>query len=748
MPPITKWKQFQIKVPGADLLKQVRSVLETLLIYLEVLKTLLETIKIFLIDFGNPIRALVEALIKLILTFIEALKRTGLYAYWDTPDFTADPSLRTFRGGWGTFKQRWKGSFYDTKDGNRPQPIKNALKGGFVMVVVEADAVGDFLRAIKILLKFFSRNFSKPYYPPPANVKALPVTDKGDPVLSVAKIFKSNIEAIAVEWALPTTTGVPDPYCENLVTQFSTEFYPPKFLIERASVPLNKEVPLDDIAKLGTAGYVTAVATTEIEINGKPGTIKKRKIRMADEYGEQFLKFEQYAIVSATDSPATFFLGQLGKFRWIDTSVEYDKTYYYRVRAFSGSLLVKQDGSIPFYTLPRNFAEPNVDGTNIMVVWPADKTNDEPVMGKPSPIVKCRIHQMPANFDLIGAMTNVFLVALSFDFELEADPDAKFDTNGDPIAPTPTQAIGVGLLNGKTSIFASPAYQFVAEIGDGLYAPDPVTEQYPKPPWQQTSIRAQALRLVCKIASAMLEQGTSVAKQFQTFMQGLWPVAAPGVTIYKAGGSKEKVTDMEEMCAALTEIQFGTVAGALATVTDTMIAKGTVPPAAIKAFAAAYYDANCRKNVAAVTNFLLALAYTGQPPNWEMVSLMRDIFPWTGGLLYMMLDAIQALLDSFKGILDEIKAFIDLIIRKIDVLERLIKFLVQILDYIESLAAVKFAMLSVTGLSGNADEWFAAVDNAQGTPPSSGPGGYCGGVCLAYLHVDVTAFETAFKMIF
>ena len=54
-------------------------------------------------------------------------------------------------------------------------------------------------------------------------------------------------------------------------------------------------------------------------------------------------------------------------------------------------------------------------------------------------------------------MTNVFLVALSFDFAVEADPDAKFDTNGDPIAPTPTQAIGVGLLNDKTRFFASPA---------------------------------------------------------------------------------------------------------------------------------------------------------------------------------------------------------------------------------------------------------------------------------------------------
>jgi hypothetical protein len=68
------WQKFSLQVPGKDYLEKVRGVLETLLVYLEVLKAILETIKAFLIDFGNPIKALVEALIKLIKQMFEALK--------------------------------------------------------------------------------------------------------------------------------------------------------------------------------------------------------------------------------------------------------------------------------------------------------------------------------------------------------------------------------------------------------------------------------------------------------------------------------------------------------------------------------------------------------------------------------------------------------------------------------------------------------------------------------------------------
>jgi hypothetical protein len=749
--PVTQWKQFKIQIPGADLFEQVRALLETLLIYLEILKALLETIKTFLIDFGNPIRALVEALIRLILTLLEALKRTGLYAYFDIPDFATDPNMRGLVGGWPGFKSRWKGSFYDAKDANRPQPLKNALKGGFILIVAEADMAWDFLRLIKALLKFFSKDFAKPYYPAPANVRAIPVGDKGDPILSVTKIFKENVQAIAVEWSLPTTTGSPDPNYEGLIMQFSTEFYPPGFLIERSSIPLNKEVTSDQLAVAGTAGYATKEVATEIEINGQPGVVKTRKIRLMDEHGEQFIKFEQYAVISPSSNLATCLLGQLGTFRWIDTSVEYDKTYYYRVRAFSGSLRVKPDGTIPFFTLPRDFGKPNPDGTNVMVVWPADDISDEPVMGRGSPIVKCRIHQMPPDFDVIEAIRKVFLVALSFGFDKQPPDDATFDQNGNPVPPTTVEAIGMGLLAGKTSIFAAPFDQLIAELKSGYYATDEVTGQYPIQPWQNGNIRAQAARLTIKIASAMLEQGTDVAKQFQTIMQGLWPAGKPGVSIpVSSEHFAVDVVNLEQMVTALTEIRYEADDQPVdaEAPTSAEIKRGYVPKSVAMTWVNATGDVNTRKNVVVAVNYLLSLAYTGVPPNWEQVSLLRDIIPWSAGFLFDLLDKIQALLDAFKGILDEIRLFIELLIRKIDVLERLIKFLIQLLDYLTALTAVSFNMLSVKGLTGNVEEWFAAVDNAGGSPPKSGPRGYAGGVCLAYLAVDVTAFEKAFKMIF
>ena len=53
------WQALQIKIPGKDLLEKVRGVLETLMIFLDILKAILQTIEMFLIDFGNPLRILI-----------------------------------------------------------------------------------------------------------------------------------------------------------------------------------------------------------------------------------------------------------------------------------------------------------------------------------------------------------------------------------------------------------------------------------------------------------------------------------------------------------------------------------------------------------------------------------------------------------------------------------------------------------------------------------------------------------------
>lgn len=211
------WQAFKIQIPGQDLLEGVRSVLETLLIFLEILKAILETIKAFLIDFGNPIKALVEALIKLILTLFEALKRTGIYALFDIPNPSLDPNFVNHSGGFAAFTTRFRGSLFDTKDPNRPQPIAGATQSGFVLIVADAEAAIGLIRLIRILLRFFGKEFLNPKYAPPANFKVLPVGSKGDPLLSIVKVFQEKPKSLVVEWTLPQGTRAGDPGFADLL---------------------------------------------------------------------------------------------------------------------------------------------------------------------------------------------------------------------------------------------------------------------------------------------------------------------------------------------------------------------------------------------------------------------------------------------------------------------------------------------------------------------------------------------------
>src|SRR6185369_8562865 len=230
---MANWQSFVIQVPGKDALEPVRNVLETIVIFLDVLKAILDTIKIFLIDFGNPIKALVEALIKLIEELFLSLKATGISAYFDIPDPTSDPNFDRFVGGFQAFTERFKGSLFDPLDFNRPQPRAGSTQSGFVLLVVDSDSPFTLLERAKQLQRFFGREFTSPRFEPPDNLKGLPVGDKGDPILAVASVFtKGPIKSVQLSWSLPTSLSTPDPGYRDLVTKVAREVIPPKFLIE------------------------------------------------------------------------------------------------------------------------------------------------------------------------------------------------------------------------------------------------------------------------------------------------------------------------------------------------------------------------------------------------------------------------------------------------------------------------------------------------------------------------------------
>lgn len=773
------WQSFSIQVPGKDFLQKARNILETLLVYLEVVKTFLETVKAFLVDFGNPLKVLIEALLNLINTLIAALQRTGIYALYDVPDPFLDPKLLRHVGGYQALKRRWKGSLTDAQDLNRPQPIKGALKGGFFMIVADADGPARLMALIQTLLKFFGGEFLKPKYQPPANVRVVPVGEEGDPILQVTKIFTAQVNALAVEWSLPTTVPSSDPSFQGLASELSQEFYPPSWLIERSEIPLNNEVAAGDIGIGSEAGQVVAYTDTQF-ITPKPSPtleankVIQRKVKVKDQNGDPFVKFQDYAIVSPGNHPAGFFLGQLGTFRFIDTGVELDKTYFYRVRAFSGKLSFQNQEKGALQFSPGQIKSNMNDGGSPYFEWPSADPASPVVVGRPSAIIRGKVPKLNPKFNLPEVLRRLFLAAFSFNFHLPLPPgvsvkdvngndvtDAQgnvlylpqFTAAGDPIPPqTTVEDVGKGTLttlSGSIASFAAfPYISLKGSVSVQKYEINPATDRLPEMPWQLKRVRFAAARNMVKFSSFFLDVPASVLEGFRVLMQG--PLPAGPSTIGTLAGK----TTLEQMVYALTEVTFtqGTAGAAASDVLGTdvlstdVFGESSVDYNTAATYGSAYTDITVRKNLLAAVNYLLSLAAQGVPPNWIQISILRDIIPWSGQILYDLLAKIQALFDAFKGVIEELKGFIDLLVRKIDTLERFIKFLIEILNYIESLS-LGFYLLKVPGLDGDVDQWFQAIDTAQNEPPSTLTG-YSAGITFAYLAVDVAAFEAAFSAIF
>jgi hypothetical protein len=734
---MSEWKKFELKIPGKDVLEPVRNVLETLLVYLDILKAILETIKMFLIDFLNPLRMLVEALVKLILQLIEALRQTGLYGYFDIPKPNIDPNFNMNAGGPPAFVNRFKASLFDTRDPNRPQPVNLFNQGGYIILMVDGSTIVRMIRLVRALYAFFGKEFIWPRYEAPSNAKVIAVGSKGDPILAVAKMFSPDVTAVALEWTNPTTKVNTTKGFSDSITSLTNEFVPPYFLVERSTVDPNQEIDISQFSDPWAAGIVTYNRTTGFEDHGK---VQKRKERLRDLSNEPVVKF-QHSIVIGPENLA-FWVGQLGKYRWIDTMVERDITYYYRVRAFSGTLQTVNLGA-EGTTLDWNKGLKNDGKGGYTFNWPGPD-NDAPVMGKTAGVFAIKLPKLYGKFDVLENLTRLLKVAYGMDFHRQANtkymyepmnPEKilvrpTFDAKGYPTGDDTTNTdIGrgslanqAGLLEGFDSVPLLSVFGSMGEKG-----PDPVTGVLPRLPWGVLSVQYQAKRVAMNIASSFLQVGSGAIDGFRTIMQSPLPKGPNNIGYVL----KDKKT-LEEIVYALTDYPDVVDYGLLQSQGYATIA--------------AYSDADFRLNLLYAVNYIIAFG-GNKADDWVRISILKDIIPWAGELLYRMRDYIYALLDAFSGVIQEIKDFIDLLLRKINALEKFIQFLISLLEYIMSLEVECFMLNSgtiTTGLPG----WIAAVDGAEGEKPPMAPGGYSAGVVLAYLAPDVSGIEKAFKLIF
>jgi hypothetical protein len=728
------WKTLEIQVPGKDLLEQARSSLETLVVFLEVVKTLLETISLFLIDFGNPVRALVEALLNLILQLFDSLNRTGMYGYFDVPNPTQDPNFDRFRGGYQAFVERFKASLNDSRDPYRPQPTPGSTQSGFTLIVADAESSFGLMRLISILLRFFGREIGSAQYAAPANLKLFPAgvlpgaQAQGvnvDPVLQIAKLFGADLKGLSLEWSLATNQYPPDPGFTDLVATVSSEIIPQKWLIERTSNPQGPQI-------------LTKETTTNFE--GRDGKPIKRMERVRDQYGDYFRVFEDYVVISAKENTASFLLGQLGTFRYLDERIDKDKTYFYRVRAYSGSLDVTgaSDNEDVSFGTGLNLGEPEFSSlTNEYIQrWPSKDPSDPAIMGRPSPIISGRIPNIPPNLDVITLLENTFKMAFSLGFHLEVPEGSEFDDTGRNTGFTPVTAIGKGSL----SNLSGPLALLIPPLELGSFAKigfssagavtrietDATTGEYPNVTHNYYNVKAHSRKLAQIVGMTLFEGGG--LDSFRSLFQNNMPLPVGGKGYFQLG-----TTTLEEMVTNYNILPAGF--------------PDAYDPKVYETTYYAYNTANVRLNLLSAIRFLKAYSLGGVQPDWVSINLLQDVIPWSGKFIYELLSRMDALLDAFRSTLDELQAFIDLVIRKIDTLERFIQFLVEILNYLDSFSA-GFYFLSVPTTDGGTAGWAEAIDTAGGIPPPSGPGGYTGGVGLAYVGTDVSAFASAFSLIF
>jgi len=731
VPPPT-WELYKLTVPGKDIFEKVREVLETLLTYLEILKAILETIKKFLVDFGNPIRALVEALIQLIKQIIEALRQTGLYGYFDIPHPELDANLTFHRGGFPNFVTRLKGSLYDSKDPNRPQPVPWFNRGGMLILMLDAETPAQLLALIRMLLRFFGKEGQLPRYEAPANFKVLPIGNGGDPILDVAALFTDSIEACVLEWSLPTTQDVADPGFVDMVSKVASEFLPPKFLIEKTEISPNIEIEEADLQDPDKVGLVMVDQQSNYEQIGEPGKYLTRRLKLRDTFGEPTIKFRHYYVIDSDD--ASFWLGQLGTYRWIDDEVEFGHQYFYRVRAFSGELSIDEvkheiafQPPVAYWPYVRKvFWYPSPQSTR----WPMGDL----IVGKSTEIKSIRIPDEPlVDFDVLENLKWLFQMAISLDFHREAPTNengkitSTFDKDGFPTGTTANSEVGRGSIAAQAAFLG---LQFGVFQLDEMQTESPITGSLPDFPWQKFPVRRTAARLALLIGPAMQQAGALL--QFRDIMLGAFPRGP-----FDVGGVTEGKINMSQVFEAMLPQRP----------IDPTDPDPTIPANATT-YQTAYGNTVFRLNVLYIIQWIKSFTLGGAPEDWRSLALLRDIIPWSGAILYAILDIIDALLKAFQGVIEEIKAFIDLLIRKIESLEQFIAFLISILDVIESLE-IGFFLLNVGETTTGVEGWIQAIDAADTVDlPTSGPSHYSAGVALAYVAFDTDAVREAFDLIF
>lgn len=340
---MSSWSTLEFSFKPLEPIKgPLQGVLSVLQVVESILEALLDIIKIFLFDFGNPVKALVAVILAAVRAIINQVKSSGFSILLVHPDFSRQDfsaTMESVSGGYSTFESKVVGKFFDTGDIFRPQYPAGSAVAMFAFYI-GAETPGDLIGQLTALLRLIRHPETLTALPAPVELTARPLMKSDAGVAQTVALAKAAVkfsdlfgdvdQKIVLEWRMPTTpTAAQGPSFTNALSSFYNSFRFPSFLVERSDKPTGESVDVKlDSPTAGNKDEVRQLGKFRFPSPG--GTVQLR-----ERNGDTVRHFAKKTPVS---SESGLLEGQLtGTYRFVDSDVEPGKTYYYRVRPYFGN---------------------------------------------------------------------------------------------------------------------------------------------------------------------------------------------------------------------------------------------------------------------------------------------------------------------------------------------------------------------------------------------------------------------------
>lgn len=158
-----KWGGLELELPPPFLepiITAINDVLELIVVFLDIVLVVLEICKVFVLGLVGPILAVLEALIALIESLANDLRKAGFYIRYDEEFFNNknfQENLTNCMGGYSNWESKCFNWLIDSSDPNRPDfSTASGVLGLFFYMSVDISEVIRLIKTMMSLIRLFS----------------------------------------------------------------------------------------------------------------------------------------------------------------------------------------------------------------------------------------------------------------------------------------------------------------------------------------------------------------------------------------------------------------------------------------------------------------------------------------------------------------------------------------------------------------------------------------------------------------